>query len=334
MVPRTAPVDYQSACATLIFTPGVTTANFNVPINGDTTPEGNETFFVNLTNAVNANITTAQGTGTINDDDSTNIFQFSSATATVAENAVPGSATVTVTRTGDLTGAASVKFETSDGTAKQKTDYTFGYGTVRFAPGEASKDVKILIVNDVFIEGPETFQVTLSNPSGNCAVGSPGTITVTINDDDVAAAPNPIDETTFFVRQHYLDFLGREPDAGGLAFWTGQITACGVNASLYCREARRRLSVVLPVARIPGDRRFRIARAACRLLVDSPDDPFARYPYLQFMRDSRTIGEGVIVGQPGFDTLLEQNKQAYAEQIVASTDFNVRFPSAPAAALR
>ena len=107
----------------------MTTANFNVSINGDTTPEGNETFFVNLTNAVNATIATAQGTGTINDDDSTNIFQFSSPTASVAENAVPGSATVTVTRTGDTSGAASVKFETSDGTAKQKTDYTFGYGT-------------------------------------------------------------------------------------------------------------------------------------------------------------------------------------------------------------
>ena len=80
----TAPTDYQTASATLTFAPGVTTANFNVPINGDTTPEGNETFFVNLTNAINANISTAQGTGTISDDDSTNIFQFSSATASVA----------------------------------------------------------------------------------------------------------------------------------------------------------------------------------------------------------------------------------------------------------
>src|SRR6185295_14188118 len=52
----TAPVDYQSAATTLIFLPGVTTANFNVPVNGDTTPEGNETFLVNLTNAVNATI--------------------------------------------------------------------------------------------------------------------------------------------------------------------------------------------------------------------------------------------------------------------------------------
>ncbi|PYS68235.1 MAG: hypothetical protein DMF69_20800, partial [Acidobacteria bacterium] len=38
---------------------------------------------------------------------------------------------------------------------------------------------------------------------------------------------NPIDNATFFVRQHYLDFLGREPDASGLAFWTNEITSCG-----------------------------------------------------------------------------------------------------------
>lgn len=42
--------------------------------------------------------------------------------------------------------------------------------------------------------------------------------------------PNPIDGAQFFVAQHYRDFLLREPDSGGLAFWTGQITQCGSNA--------------------------------------------------------------------------------------------------------
>lgn len=326
----TAPVDYQTASAVLTFAPGVTTANFNVPINGDTTPEGNETFFVNLTNPVNASLATAQGTGTINDDDSTNIFQFSSPTASVAENAVPGSATVTVTRTGDTSGAASVKFETIDGTAKQKTDYSFGYGTVQFGPGETSKNVQILIVNDTFIEGPETFQVSLSSPSGNSAIGSPGTITVTITDDDLAAATNPIDDAGFFVRQHYLDFLGREADAPGLAFWTSNITSCGANPG--CVAAKR---VTTSAAfflsnefQETGGYALRIQRTA---FGKQSNDPFTRYPYLQFMRDSRTIGQGVVVGQPGSDTLLEQNKQAYAEQTVLTSDFTVRFPPAPAA---
>ncbi len=48
---------------------------------------------------------------------------------------------------------------------------------------------------------------------------------------------NPIDDQQFFVRQHYLDFLNREPDADGLAFWINEITSCGGDAQ--CIEAKR-----------------------------------------------------------------------------------------------
>src|SRR6185295_10256469 len=141
------------------------TRTINVAVNGDTLAEANETFFVNLANPTNADIGDGQGIGTINDDDSINVFQFSSATASVAEGA--NSATVTVTRTGDTSGVGSVKFETTDGSAKQKSDYAFGYGTILFGPGQSSKDVRVLITNDVNVEGVETLQLTLSNPSGS-----------------------------------------------------------------------------------------------------------------------------------------------------------------------
>ena len=49
--------------------------------------------------------------------------------------------------------------------------------------------------------------------------------------------PNPIDRANFFVHRHYLDFLNREPDAAGLAFWTNEITSCGTNAQ--CVEIKR-----------------------------------------------------------------------------------------------
>jgi hypothetical protein len=48
---------------------------------------------------------------------------------------------------------------------------------------------------------------------------------------------NPIDESSYFVREHYLDFLNRQPDAGGQAFWTGQINSCGVNTN--CISGKR-----------------------------------------------------------------------------------------------
>ena len=53
----------------------------------------------------------------------------------------------------------------------------------------------------------------------------------------VATSPNPLGDPQFFVRQHYLDFLGREPDPGGLAFWTNEILSCGSDAR--CVEAKR-----------------------------------------------------------------------------------------------
>src|SRR5262249_45214439 len=65
----TAGTDYVSASGTVTFTPGQTTQPINVTINGDTTFEPNETFFVNLTSPANATISDSQGSGTINNDD-------------------------------------------------------------------------------------------------------------------------------------------------------------------------------------------------------------------------------------------------------------------------
>jgi uncharacterized protein len=48
---------------------GSTTYTFNVTVNGDTALESNETFFVNVTNAVGATVADGQGLGTIQNDD-------------------------------------------------------------------------------------------------------------------------------------------------------------------------------------------------------------------------------------------------------------------------
>ncbi|HEY6122384.1 MAG TPA: DUF4214 domain-containing protein, partial [Pyrinomonadaceae bacterium] len=53
----------------------------------------------------------------------------------------------------------------------------------------------------------------------------------------LAISANPLDTNLFFVRQQYLDFLGREPDASGLSYWSNQIDQCGSNPT--CTSRRR-----------------------------------------------------------------------------------------------
>jgi hypothetical protein len=146
------------------------------------------------------------------------------------------SATVTVVRSVS-TGTATVDFATVNGSATNRSDYTYNFGTLKFAAGESSKTIPILITDDAYLENDETLTVTLSNPTG-AFLGPFTTATLTILDNDTARPRvNPIDDARFFVNQQYLDFLNRPPDQGGLDYWTSQITGCGNN--LGCVITRR-----------------------------------------------------------------------------------------------
>jgi len=175
-------------------------------------------------------------------------IQLSAASYSTPEGSV-GPFAVTVTRTGNTTGMASVAYATSDtaGTnncnvvgsaASSRCDYETAAGTLNFAPGEVSKTVTIFIVDDFYPENSEAFTVSLSTPTGSgVTLGSPAAATVTITDSDSPTSGNPIDLASFFVHQHYIDFLNREPDSPGFNFWTNQITSCGSDAQ--CTEIRR-----------------------------------------------------------------------------------------------
>jgi hypothetical protein len=154
-------------------------------------------------------------------------LQYLGSSYSGAENA--GSVGITVARLGHLSTSATVDFQTADGTAEQRSDYTAGAGTITFGAGETTKTFEILVTDDLFVEGNETLTVSLSNATGGIISG-PVTVMVTITDNDpTPAAMNPLDnsDAQFFVREHYSDFLSRAPDPGGLGFWTGTITQCG-----------------------------------------------------------------------------------------------------------
>jgi hypothetical protein len=110
-------------------------------------------------------------------------------------------------------------------TAYARCDYATTIDTLTFAPGESQKTFRIPLVNDSYVEQPETFTVALNNPEG-AGLDAQYSATVTINSDDTVAGPNPVNNHQFFVRQHYLDFLSREPDAGGFNAWLNVLNNC------------------------------------------------------------------------------------------------------------
>jgi hypothetical protein len=269
--------------------------------------------------------------------------QFSAANYPVSENV--GSAVVTVTRTGELSAPATVNYATSDtagidcaaagtGLASSRCDYISISGTLQFAANQASQDITIPIIDDSYAEGDESFTVTLSNPTG-ATLGSPNTASVTISDNGDAGGANPIDTTDFFVRQHYLDFLSREPDTSGYNFWRNQINLCGSDQA--CIRLRRInvsaaffISVEFQNSGYLVERLYRVAYGSATgnstfggahtLTV-----PVVRFN--EFLPDTQAIGHGVIVNDPGWDTLLESNKQALIDDFVSRARFTTAYPS-------
>jgi glucose/arabinose dehydrogenase len=233
--------------------------------------------------------------------------------------------TINVIRLGDTSSQTAVDYATSDGTASRISDYTAARGTLRFAAGETSKSFDVLITDDAFQESDETFFVTLSNPPGGTAAVHEGTAVLTIEDNDASpSTTNPIDDTQFFVRQHYHDFLNREPDAGGLAFWTNNIESCG--ADQQCREVRRidtSAAFFLSIEfQETGFLAHRIYRSAYQ---STPGTPFP-LSLDEFLSDSHRISEGVQVGIGDWAARLAANKTAFVLEFVERERFLAAYP--------
>ncbi len=171
----------------------------------------------------------------------TSTVQFSTDEYVIGEGST--AIQITATRSGDASGSASVRYATWDqsqaGHASQKSDYDLNAGVLRFAPGETSRTFTIRVVNDRFVEGDQTIDLALSNPGGaGLGLGSPNAAELRIVDNDsVPPSSNPIFNTAFFVRQHFVDFLRREPTTSEMAHWSNMIESCGSNAT--CRTSKR-----------------------------------------------------------------------------------------------
>ncbi|MDQ3804392.1 MAG: PQQ-dependent sugar dehydrogenase [Acidobacteriota bacterium] len=232
---------------------------------------------------------------------------------------------ITVTRSGNTAAEFTVDYRTTDGTASERSDYTSVRGTLRFAPNELQKSIRVLVTDDDTREGNEALTVVLENPSALATITQP-TAAVNLLDDDAATdAANPIDRSDFFVRQHYFDFLSRFPDAAGEAFWAANIENCG--ASAPCREARRvdtSAAFFLSIEfQETGYFVYRVHKAAFGDLPGRPV-PIRRE---SFLPDTQAVGRGVVVGVGDWEAALEANKRAYLNEFVTRDAFVERYPT-------
>ena len=139
------------------------------------------------------------------------------------------------------------------------------------------------------------------------------------------ANPAIVDESHFYAREQYVDFLSREPDAGGFQFWTQNIENCG--SDVGCREVKRidtSAAFFLSIEfQQTGYLVYRLYKASIGNITGKPV-PVTRSVFLS---DTRTISNGVVVLQPGWEAQLEANKVAFTQQFVQRSQFTSFYPN-------
>ncbi len=130
----------------------------------------------------------------------------------------------------------------------------------------------------------------------------------------VAIGVNPLDTPEYFVRQHYLDFLSREPDEIGFNFWSEQMLSCGSDAN--CLERR--------LINVSAAYFLSIEFQNTGGLVDGLyRASYGRPPrYDEFMPDTQMVAKDLVVGRNGWEQRLDSNKLAFVDGWVQRPAFH------------
>ncbi|MCI0640573.1 MAG: carboxypeptidase regulatory-like domain-containing protein [Gemmataceae bacterium] len=194
--------DYGPVTGMLTFFPGGPTSQIiYVPVYGDLAQEPNETFFVNLSNVMNAFVLDNQGLGTIVNDDwlppppppqpeqpSVSINDI----IQVEGNSGTTSFVFTVALSGPTSQTVTLNYATANGTATATEDYGAVGGPITFMPGgPLTQTISVPVYGDHNCEADETFFVNLSNVVNATVTDGQGK--GTIEDDDTLWATTVID---------------------------------------------------------------------------------------------------------------------------------------------
>ncbi len=163
----TAGSDYTAKTGTLTFAPGQISQDIIISVNGDSTIEPDETFFVNLSSPSNANITDNHGLGTIIDsggDAYPPIITLNVSPASVTEDGATN-LIYTFSRTADTSAPLTVNY-TVAGSATPGGDYsglaaTPATKSITFAAGSATATLTVDPTADTDVEPDETVELSL-----------------------------------------------------------------------------------------------------------------------------------------------------------------------------
>ncbi|HVS82832.1 MAG TPA: hypothetical protein VHE60_13965 [Pyrinomonadaceae bacterium] len=120
-------------------------------------------------------------------------------------------------------------------------------------------------------------------------------------------------------------FLNREPDTDGEAFWTSGILSCGGDPQ--CVEVARINDSAAFYLSIEFQQTGYLVYRTYKAAYGNLPDALVPVRFNEFLPDTREIGRGVIVNQPGWDQVLENNKQAFMSEFVQRDRFPSAFPA-------
>ena len=196
--------DYFAASGTLTIPAGQISGTISVQVFDDSTFEPDETYFVNLSNPVNATIDDAQGQGTIVNNDPVPSVDVQDAFV-FEGNSGNTELSFTVLLSNPTYLPVTLNFATSNDTAIAGSDYVATSGQVTFAPGELQKSVVVSVIGDTIDETAETLFLDISNAQ-NVTMGRSRAFgfifdddgpTISINDVTVAEGNSGTRSATF-----------------------------------------------------------------------------------------------------------------------------------------
>jgi hypothetical protein len=207
--------------------------------------------------------------------------------------------------------AISGQITTANGLPLGGVVVTLNGASTAFAISNAAGEYRFadLELGDFYTVTPSFANHTFSPAQRSFALSGNKTDAVFTALPDGAQAANPLDSPEFFVRQHYLDFLEREPDGEGLRYWANEIRACSSDA--HCANSRRTgVSAAFFVEQEfqhTGSFVYRMYKAS-----------LGRQPnYSEFAAD-----RGKVLGS----TTLAQQQQSFAAEWVMRDAFKQQYP--------